>query len=153
MDAGSNDINFADRDMTILLVDDDEIVTELVSRCLASKTSGVRIVSANDGEEALSVLRADLTDLPQIILLDINMPRMDGFEFLRQLRADEQLRDRVVFMMSTSDDPIDVRRAYAMNAAGFIVKSQTGVRFDRVARLMSAYRDCNAFSDSSGLPI
>ncbi|WP_141289365.1 response regulator, partial [Ideonella azotifigens] len=74
------------------------------------------------------------------VLLDLNMPRMDGFEFLQQLRADPALCDEVVFVLTTSDADADRVRAYHENVAGYMVKALVGPQFAKLAQLLVSYR-------------
>jgi CheY-like chemotaxis protein len=101
------------------------------------------VVGAEDGHVALAVLRGqDLTRRirrPLVILLDLNMPRMNGFEFLQQLRGDPVLRDEVVFVLTTSDADADRTRAYQEQIAGYMVKSAVGTQFSKLAQLLLSY--------------
>jgi CheY-like chemotaxis protein len=94
--------------------------------------------------QPLEVLHGDhgylSIDRPLIVLLDLNMPRMDGFEFLRALRTDQALQDLVVFVLSTSEAETDRSRAYHENIAGYVVKSSVGSQFGRLARLLLTYQ-------------
>ena len=82
---------------------------------------------ANNGIEALTLLRGNsdenpLNPMPKIVLLDINMPKMNGIEFLKAIRADEQLKSLTVFVLTTSDAQKDINDAYNYNIAGYILK-------------------------------
>lgn len=109
------------RRTTILVVDDDEVSVMAIRRALERLEIRSPVVVASDGMAALDWLRSAARK-PYVILLDINMPRMDGHEFLAALRADARLKDAVVFVMTTSDAPQDVDWAYARQVAGYIVK-------------------------------
>ena len=74
-----------------------------------------------------------------IVLLDLNMPRMDGFQFLEELRGDPKLRRTVVFVLSTSARDQDRARAYDEQVAGYMVKSSVGPQFARLAEFMNHY--------------
>ncbi|MCB1884105.1 MAG: response regulator [Geminicoccaceae bacterium] len=109
------------------------------------KEAGVAndVTVAGDGEEALRLLR-NLHDgapfvRPNLIILDINMPRMDGHEFLRELRRDPKLHDSVVFVLTSSNADGDRKRAYAANVAGYIVKSDPSTGFQDVVRFFDRY--------------
>ena len=131
-------------ELSIVLVEDDDVAAEAVMRGL--KLSGViaPVVWAEDGEVALRVLRgADPlrhAPRPRVVLLDLNMPRMDGFELLHELRADPTLRDEVVFVLTTSDADADRTRAYHENVAGYMVKASVGPQFAKLAQLLVSYR-------------
>lgn len=130
--------------VNILLVDDDDVAAESVVRSLRKHTVDFPVTLARDGIEALEILRNPLPDLriekPYIILLDLNMPRMDGFEFLQEIRGDKQLHDSIVFVLTTSDVDTDRTRAYHANIAGYMVKSSVGPQFAKLAALLENYR-------------
>jgi len=129
---------------SILLVEDDDVAAEAVTRSL--DRNGVRfpVTWVQDGIEALTVLRGQSRGLraerPRIILLDLNMPRMNGFEFLAALRADRTLQTEVVFVLTTSDADEDRTRAYHEQIAGYMVKSAVGPQFAKLSGLLLAYR-------------
>ena len=130
--------------LTILLVEDDDVAAESVMRGLSRSGVSAPVVWARDGEVALRVLRgADperQAPRPRVVLLDLNMPAMDGFEFLQHLRADPILRDDVVFVLTTSDTDADRMRAYHENVAGYMVKASVGPQFAKLAQLLQSYR-------------
>jgi len=129
--------------LTILLVEDDDVAAESVMRSLNTKSVPFPVVWAEDGLAALQILRgqdaARHIHRPLVILLDLNMPRMNGFEFLQQLRADPDLRDEVVFVLTTSDADADRTRAYHEQIAGYMVKSAVGPQFAKLAQLLLSY--------------
>lgn len=130
------------RRIDILLVEDDEVDIMNVQRMFKKQNIPHRLKIARDGVEALTVLR-DQEQKPQVILLDINMPRMNGLEFLRELRADPSLRSITVFVMSTSSNPSDKSTAYQFNVAGYIVKPLTIDEFSNsFARLVRFWDIC-----------
>ena len=113
--------------VTIMLVEDDEIDIKNVQRAFAKNNIANPLVVAHDGVEGLDMLRgtngyAKVNPLPRIILLDINMPKMNGIEFLEAIRADEKLKAISVFVMTTSNDEKDKINAYNYNVAGYILK-------------------------------
>lgn len=130
--------------VTVLLVDDDDVDAESVIRSLRRSPAPVNVLWVEDGLEALEVLRGQhpvLTiERPLVVLLDLNMPRMDGFEFLAALRNDPALHDLVVFVLSTSAAEADRTRAYHENIAGYLVKSSVGPQFSKLARLVVGYQ-------------
>ena len=107
---------------TLLLVEDDETDVFLVKRCLAKHGADIRLAVARDGEEALSMLASGEVQKPFVILTDLNMPGMSGYEFLDVVRSDPNIKHSVVFVISSSNLPEDVDRAYAAHASGYIVK-------------------------------
>jgi CheY-like chemotaxis protein len=112
----------------VLLVEDDEIDAEQIVRSFRQLKIVNPITTVTNGIEALYVLRGEEghTRLPRpyIILLDINMPRMNGLEFLSAIRADEALQRSVVFVLTTSDNEADMRAAYHDHVAGYFLKSR-----------------------------
>ena len=129
--------------LQVLLVEDDEIDVEAVRMAFEEQRILNPIRIACDGIEALEILRGEngqeKIDPPYLILLDINMPRMNGFEFLDVLRADPNLRKAVVFVLTTSADDEDKMRAYDRNVAGYIVKTKAGSGFLDAVRMLDHY--------------
>jgi len=135
----------SDTTFNILLVDDDDVAAEAIHRSLRKVGMNPSITNAEDGVEALEILRgSDPTRCiakPYVVLLDLNMPRMNGFEFLGEIRADPNLHDTVVFVLTTSDRDLDRGRAYRKNVAGYMVKSFVGPQFSKLAQLMISYQN------------
>lgn len=117
----------ADYPIHILLVEDDEIDVEIVQRAFQKQQINHPIVHASNGHEALQILRGadNYPCLPQpyLILLDINMPRMNGIEFLQMLRQDVTLKWSIVFVLTTSNQEADKIAAYNEQIAGYFLKS------------------------------
>jgi CheY-like chemotaxis protein len=133
----------SDRRISILLIEDDDVAAESVERSLRQYKVDSPVVWAEDGTIALEILRGQhptkTISSPNIILLDLNMPRMNGFEFLQEVRADKQLERSVIFVLTTSDSETDRNRAYHEHIAGYIVKTAVGPQFARLARLIAEY--------------
>lgn len=128
------------KEVTILVVDDDDIDAMGIKRALKSLRILNPVVRARDGIEGLALLRDHQTvKRPYIILLDINMPRMNGLEMLAALRNDPILSSAVVFVLTTSKIDEDRVAAYAKNVAGYIVKSEVGDGFMRVIEMLDHY--------------
>lgn len=129
--------------VNLLLVEDDEVDIQGLKRAFASSRIANPIVVAHDGIEALELLRGEngRTKLPKphLVLLDLNMPRMDGIEFLEQIRADPELKNTVVFMITTSKAEEDKARAYGHNVAGYIVKQDPANTFMEAVSLLEHY--------------
>lgn len=138
---GQNDV--ATEPVTFLIVDDDQVSIMAIKRALKKLRILNPILVAHDGREALSVLRcahAKHGKLPPfLVTLDINMPRMNGFEFLEELRKDEALHRAVIFVLSTSDTPKDIAQAYDSNIAGYIVKDNLGDSFLRALDMIDSF--------------
>jgi CheY-like chemotaxis protein len=133
-----------DRKLTVLLIEDDDVAAESVERSLKKVGFACPLVWAQDGAIALAVLRGEdpvrVVPRPRLILLDLNMPNADGFEFLHALRGDPRLRDEVVFVLTTSSSDSDRVRAYQEHIAGYMVKSAVGPQLSRVASLLVSYQ-------------
>jgi CheY-like chemotaxis protein len=127
----------------ILLVEDDEVDIINVQRAFIQNKILNPLVVAKNGVEALEMLRSDDVDKakpnPGIILLDINMPRMGGIEFLKNLRADEKLKSISVFVMTTSSEEQDKVAAYDLNVAGYILKPLSFESFVNVTSVLNSY--------------
>jgi CheY-like chemotaxis protein len=108
---------------TILLVEDDELDIISVERSLRKLESEYMLHTAYNGIEALRILRDPAVGLvPDVILLDINMPRMNGIEFLKVIREDENLKKLKVFIMTTSSEANDRFEAEQLGISGYIIK-------------------------------
>jgi CheY-like chemotaxis protein len=106
----------------ILLVEDDDVDVMNIKRAFKKNEIENPLVIKNNGLEALEYLRDKAKRLPKIVLLDINMPKMNGLEFLDEIRRDERLKSLIVFVMTTSDQDSDRYMAYNLNVAGYILK-------------------------------
>ena len=130
--------------MNILLVEDDEVDVMNVQRAFKKNNITNPLFFASNGLEALSILRGSNAKktIPQarrIILLDLNMPKMNGIEFLRILRADEQLQSIPVIVLTTSNEDKDKVEAYKLNVAGYILKPVTFSSFVETVATMNKY--------------
>lgn len=133
-------------DITVLVVDDDEVDVMGVQRAFKKSKLCNSIIVASDGKEALKKLRdGKSVHRPYLVLLDINMPQMDGIEFLENARRDPALQNSVVFVLTTSNDEKDKRRAYQHNIAGYIVKGHREDGFVDAVSLLDQYSRINQF--------
>lgn len=126
--------------LNILLVEDDEVDVMNVRRAFKKNNISNPLWVAGNGEEALEVLRSG--EIPadrRLILLDLNMPRMNGIEFLRELRADPALALTPVVVLTTSDDERDRVNAYNLNVAGYILKPVTLMNFVEAMATLNKY--------------
>lgn len=127
----------------ILLVEDDDIDAEAVERAFRKQRIANPIRRVVNGAEALACLRGETAESkiewPFLILLDLNMPKMNGIEFLQEMRADEKLRTSIVFVLTTSDADADKIKAYDLNIAGYIVKSRVGEDFVNLVSMIDHY--------------
>lgn len=102
---------------TILTVDDSRTMREMLK--LALSQAGYRVIQAEDGVHGLEVLKGES---PQVIVTDINMPRLDGFGFIEQVRSDEAYRGIPILVLTTESDAEKKDRARRAGATGWIVK-------------------------------
>ena len=121
----------------VLLVEDDDVDALLMERLLSKHALSVDMLRACDGQEALQVLRETSTP-PRVILLDLNMPVMNGFEFLEELRADASIAHCDVIILSTSSQDRDIERAREFGVDDYFVKDITPNMSAFVVKL----RDC-----------
>lgn len=129
-----------DRGLNILLVDDDDVDVMNVRRAFRKANVANPIHGAANGIEALAMLRG--TEFPaerRLVLLDINMPKMSGIEFLREVRADPALKNLCVVVLTTSNEDRDRMEAYQFNVAGYLVKPVTFVDFVDVMATLNKY--------------
>ncbi|MFN5345639.1 MAG: response regulator [Bacteroidota bacterium] len=130
--------------LNILLVEDDSVDVMNVQRAFVKNNITNPLHIAFNGVEALNMLRGSngkpkLNPSPRIILLDINMPKMNGLEFLRELRNDEDLKSVSVFVMTTSNDDQDKIEAYNLNVAGYILKPLSFEKFVNAVAVLNSY--------------
>lgn len=113
--------------LCILHIEDDQVDQMVVKRFLNKMSVVSTIHHASNGAEALDLLRGEngktkLDPMPDVVLADINMPQINGIEFLTEIRNDQALRHLMVYMITTSSDTDDIRNAYDHNVAGYIIK-------------------------------
>jgi CheY-like chemotaxis protein len=130
----------SDRLLNILLVEDDEVDVMNVRRAFKKNNIANPLFLAGNGIEALEQLRnGAIPRERRIILLDLNMPKMNGIEFLRELRADPELGSAPVIVLTTSNDERDRIEAYNLNVAGYILKPVTFTNFCEVMAALNKY--------------
>ena len=129
-----------ERLLNILLVEDDEVDIMNVKRSFKQNNIANPLFVAGNGVEALEHLREGTVPRERrIILLDLNMPKMNGIEFLKVLRADPDLRPTPVIVLTTSNDERDRIEAYNLNVAGYILKPVTFSNFVEVMAALNKY--------------
>jgi hypothetical protein len=134
-----------ERLLNILLVEDDEVDVMNVRRAFKKNKIGNPLFIATNGLEALEMLRGKPGDPPvvpshrRLILLDLNMPKMSGIEFLHQLRADQNLRSIPVVVLTTSNQDQDRVKAYHLNVAGYLLKPVTSGSFAELMSTLNRY--------------
>lgn len=131
-----------EKELNLLLVEDDDDDARMFQIVLEAESICNRIVRARHGQEALEILHQPpdraITKF-DIIVTDINMPVMDGIEFLKSLRADPVLRKSIVFILTTSTDQRDIQLAYDYNVTGYISKTRIGYDFLELIELLRSY--------------
>lgn len=134
-----------ERIINILLVEDDEVDVMNVKRAFKKYKITNPLYIAGNGIEALKMLSSQAGKPPQVpntrrlILLDLNMPRMNGLEFLHQIREDKTLKRTPVIVLTTSDEDKDRIEAYNLNVAGYILKPVTFANFAEVMVALNKY--------------
>lgn len=133
----------------ILLIEDDEVDAEAITRAFKSIGTTVQITRFVDGREALDALRGpfgrQLLNEPYLVLLDLNMPRMNGIAFLDELRKEPVLRRSVVFALTGSDEDRDMAAAYERHVAGYLVKAGQGIDYSALRELLEVYYEASEF--------
>ncbi|WP_416667165.1 response regulator [Egbenema bharatensis] len=131
--------------INILLVEDDEVDVMNVRRAFKKSNISNPLFVASNGLEALAMLRSQKEGMPMVpanrrlILLDLNMPKMGGIEFLHELRADPNLKMTPVIVLTTSNQDRDRVEAYQLNVAGYILKPVTFANFAEAMSTLNKY--------------
>jgi CheY-like chemotaxis protein len=107
----------------ILLVEDDSVDVMTVKRALRDVHVTNQLIHTGNGEEALDYLKNENNRKPYVILLDLNMPKMNGIEFLKTIKSDEVLKKIPVVVLTTSKDEHDIAESFKLGVAGYMVKS------------------------------
>jgi CheY-like chemotaxis protein len=132
-----------ERIANILLVEDDDGDAKALVRAFQKARIANHIVRAVDGIEALDMLQGrngkTKPPSPRILLVDLNMPRMNGIQFIETLRRDEELRRSIVFILTTSKRDEDKAAAYDLNVAGYIAKATAAQDFLNLVTLIDFY--------------
>jgi CheY-like chemotaxis protein len=130
----------SDKMLNILLVEDDEVDVMNVRRAFQRNRILNPLFVASNGIEALELLRSgQIPSARRLVLLDLNMPKMNGIELLRELRADPELAAMPVVVLTTSDDERDKVDAYNLNVAGYILKPVTFLNFVELMSTLNKY--------------
>ena len=133
---------------SILLIEDDEVDVEAIRRLFAWRNIANPLHVASDGVAALRMLHGEdqsTIEQPCVILLDLNLPRMNGIEFLDELRRDAQLKDSVVFVLTTSNSDYDRLVTNSKYVAGYLLKSEADADYSQLFRCL---RPVLRFSDN-----
>ncbi len=131
----------------ILLVEDDEVDLMTVRRALTEIHITNPLQIAGNGEDALAILRDPANKRPGIILLDLNMPRMNGVEFLRIIKADAELKRIPVVVLTSSREEQDRVESFDLGVAGYMIKPVDYRQFVEVVRAIDLYWTLSELSD------
>ncbi len=123
----------------ILLVEDDRVDIMTVKRTFKDLKITNQLVCLGDGNQALEYLRNENNEKPCVILLDLNMPKMNGVEFLRTIKADKALKEIPVVVLTTSKKEQDVIESFNLGVAGYIVKPVDYKKFVETIRTIGLY--------------
>ncbi|MBN1359413.1 MAG: response regulator [Sedimentisphaerales bacterium] len=124
---------------SVLLVEDDAIDAMTVQRAFKDLKLTNPLAHVTNGEEALDYLRNPENEHPCVILLDLNMPRMNGVEFMRVAKADPDLKRIPIVVLTTSTEDSDVIDSYKLSVAGYIVKPVDYRKFVEAIRTIDLY--------------
>jgi CheY-like chemotaxis protein len=132
------------KQITVLLVENEPGDQKLIKMALLNQKENVKLKIVSSGEAAIDYLQMSIVDShwypkPGLILLDLNMPGMGGKEFLKQIKADDNLCSIPVVIVTTSDIESDIDDCYAMHAAGYVQKSATPQEFNDVIQKLAHY--------------
>jgi CheY-like chemotaxis protein len=123
----------------ILLVEDDKVDTMTVTRALKEIHVSNNIINVGNGIEALEYLRNESNETPCIILLDLNMPKMNGIEFLEVVKHDDKLKMIPVVVLTTSKEEQDKVDSFRLSVAGYMIKPVDYRQFVEVVRTINVY--------------
>lgn len=128
--------------MHILLIEDDTIEIMKLERTVSKLGVNHKITQAKNGEAALDILKSG-DKVPDIILLDLNMPRMSGIEFLKVLKGDEKLRYLPTIVLTTSENRVDLLECYKIGIAGYVIKPLKFEDYEHKLKRVLEYWDIN----------
>jgi CheY-like chemotaxis protein len=137
----------------ILLVEDDDVDAMTTQRALKDINVTNELVHKVNGEEAMEYLREDGNELPFLILLDLNMPKMNGFEFLNVIKGDSVLKRIPVVVLTTSETEQNIMDSYELGAAGYFVKPVDYKHFVEVMKTIQMYWTLNRFPNNERLSV
>ena len=123
----------------ILLIEDDDLDAMTVERSLRDLGIANQLIRLDNGEQAIDYLRRGDSRPPCLILLDLNMPKMNGIEFLKVVKADKILRMIPVVVLTTSHEQRDIVESFELSVAGYMVKSADYAEAARIIRMIDKY--------------
>ena len=128
----------------ILYLEDDTIDAIRFSAVLKNLNFKEDIVIQADGKDGIEWLSSHQTSLPKIIVLDLNMPKMGGIEFLNLIKKEESFKKIPVIVLTSSDDKLDIEDSFKNQVAGYMIKPATNKGYEEVIHLIKAYWDNSA---------
>lgn len=134
--------------LRVLVVDDSRADVRLLKEAFSSTGTPTEVLTADGGEEALRILHGTDLRKPDLVILDINMPRVSGHDVLCDIKADMGLRSTIVLMFSSSASPSDVQRAYDCHANGYLKKPTDLDSYFEIARKVTQF-----WTDVATLPL
>jgi CheY-like chemotaxis protein len=127
----------------ILLVEDDDGDAKAVERTFLKARIANPLLRVRDGVEAMEMLKGTdqqpRLEPPYLLLVDLNMPRMNGIQLVSAIREDPRLHETIVFMLTTSNRAEDKQAAYSLNVTGYILKERAGEDFLKLFNLVDTY--------------
>jgi CheY-like chemotaxis protein len=123
----------------VLLVEDDSVDAMTVKRAFKDLNVANPLVHTLNGEEALKYLKSEESKKPCIILLDLNMPRMNGIEFIQVIKVDDKLKKIPIVVLTTSREERDKIESFRLGVAGYMLKSIDYKKFVEIVRTISIY--------------
>jgi len=129
--------------LTFLLIEDDEIERLKFARVMQKNSFPHTLIATQNGEEALAYIEKE--HLPDLIFLDLNMPKMNGLEFLKVLKTNPKLKYIPIVILSTSNNHSDLKESYEIGAAGYIVKPLKYEDYANKIKRLIAYWEINEF--------
>ncbi|MEN6337572.1 MAG: response regulator [Phycisphaerales bacterium] len=129
----------------VLLVEDDSVDAMTVQRAFRDLKVTNPLKRTMNGEDALAYLRDPANDRPCVILLDLNMPKMNGTEFLGVAKVDSTLKEIPVIVLTTSSEERDVTESFRQSVAGYIIKPVDYAKFLDIMRTVQAYWSLSQF--------
>jgi len=134
----------------VLLVEDDSIDAMTVRRAFKDLKLTNELVHCINGEEAVAHLRDPNAEMPCVVLLDLNMPRMNGIEFLKTVKQDDRLKGIPVIVLTTSNEESDVVESFRLCVAGYIVKPVDYKKFVEAIRTIDLYWTLSEMPENEG---
>ena len=123
---------------SLLLIEDDSIDAMAIKRALVHTGEDVQLIHLANGEEGLAYLRGEGNEMPFMIMLDLNMPRMNGLEFLGEIKKDHTLCRIPVVVLTTSTESCDIDETFSHSVAGYMVKP---IDFDKMIKIIHIVND------------